>query len=296
MDISATHSSSIVEEKPLKRSSFLINQSLHSKNLHKNSSFKVKRLDGNSPKVASDTFTKIDRSLIRVPTHKRSVKTLDFTETCHHLEKVKHFTSKLAYLLSNKTTKSTTFQIYSEIFFEVSDCFPEFKELFAKLRKGLVISAIKEKDFEEFEYKNEVEKHESELPNLLEKERKENQKLIKKLNLLANENLKIKQDFEKMHKKYLDYEEIIHTNPNHFIEAEKLFEKMMEQCEIIQKQQNYIQELKISDIKLKKILQYCEGKGICIESMVNCEENTVINPSLTKVFKRSLTMDKKYFH
>lgn len=296
MDISASHSSSIVEERALKRSSVLINRSPYSKHIHKNSTIKAKGLGEISPKVASDACIKAERSLIRVPTHKKLTKTLDFTETCQYLEKAKHFTSKLAYLLSSKTMKSTTFQIYSEIYFEVSDCFPELKELFVRLRKGLVISAIKEKDFEEFEFKNEVEKYESNLPHLLDKERKENQKLIKKLNLLASENLKIKQDYEKMHKKYLDYEEIIHKNPNHFIEAEKLFEKMMEQCEIIQKQQNYIQELKISDLKLKKILQYCEGKGICIESMINCEENTVINPSLTKVFKRSLTMDRKYFH
>ncbi|OMJ66825.1 hypothetical protein SteCoe_36193 [Stentor coeruleus] len=288
MDISATHSSSIVEERPLKRSSVLINQSPYSKHIHRKSYFKAK--------AASDSYIKAEKKFVRAPTHKKSTKTLDFTETCQYLEKAKHFTSKLAYLLSSKTMKSTTFQIYSSIFFEVSDYFPEFKELFRILRKGLVISAIKEKEFEEFEYKNEVEKYENTLPGLLDKERKENEKLIKKLNLLSSENFKIKQDYEKLNKKYLDYEEIIYKNPNHYIEAEKLFEKMMEQCEIIQKQQNYIQELKISDLKLKKILQYCEGKGICVESMLDGGENTVINPNLTKVFKRSLTMDRKYFH
>lgn len=276
--------------KAFKRTSILIKQSPYSKHLHNNSSYKQKRLCEYSPKAANESCMSQEKAVFRNTNHKKTMKTWDFTEISHSLDKAKHFTSSLAYLLSNRTAKSTTFQIYSEIYLQVSEYFPEFKDLFAILRRGLVISAIKEKDFEEFEFKKDIEKYQSELPGILEKERKENQKLVKKLNALANENLKIKDDYDKMHQKYLEYEQIIYSDPNRFIEAEKLFEKMMEQCNIIHKQQNYIQELKISDLKLKKILEYLEAKGMCIESLLNSDVHSVINPSLTKVFRRSLTL------
>ena len=126
---------------------------------------------------------------------------------------------------------------------------------------------------------------------LLEKERIEKIGLINKLNALSYENDNLNKKLENMSNKYDEYDKIIHSNPSKFIAAQKLLEKMLKQCDIIKKQQNYIQVLKYSELKLNVIISECQQRGINIEKIIDEAQNTVLNPSISKILKKSQTFD-----
>ena len=206
-------------------------------------------------------------------------------------EAAKHLKSKLAYLLSIKSPELTVFTIYTRIYHELANYLDDFKELLEILRKGLAVSAIHERNNSNFEFKDEIDISCNEFSMLLEKERIEKIGLINKLNALSYENDNLNKKLENMSNKYDEYDKIIHSNPSKFIAAQKLLEKMLKQCDIIKKQQNYIQVLKYSELKLNVIISECQQRGINIEKIIDEAQNTVLNPSISKILKKSQTFD-----
>lgn len=210
-----------------------------------------------------------------------------------YTEKAKHLKYRLAFLLSQKSVKFTNFQIYSKVFSEFADLFPDFKEILLIFRKGFVISALQEKDFDDFEFKNEVKTSSCETQMILNKERKENQKLIDKLNNLAAEYDKLMITYEALQKKFEVYEKAVMNDPVKYIEAEGLLIKMQKQCQIIKRQMNIIHELKNSDLKLRKLLEECKIRGINVEKFLSTDySNTVLNPKKIKTLVRSRTLEQ----
>ncbi|OMJ76480.1 hypothetical protein SteCoe_24149 [Stentor coeruleus] len=210
-----------------------------------------------------------------------------------HTEKAKHLKYRLAFLLSQKSVKFTNFQIYSKVYFEFADLFPDFKEILLIFRKGFVIAALQEKDFDDFEFKNEVKTSSCDTQMILNKERKENLKLIDKLNNLTAEYDKLMINYEALQKKFEVYEKAVMNDPVKYIEAEGLLNKMQKQCQIIKKQINIIHELKNSDLKLRKLLEECKKRGINVEKVLSTDySNIVLNPKRIKTFARSRTLEQ----
>ena len=207
-------------------------------------------------------------------------------------EKSRHLLSKLTHLLSEKITTQGSFTIYSKIYTELADYLIEFKDILMVLREGLVKSGIQERKFADFEFKEVLNTKQKELSDLLEKERKDKALMATKLNKLSDEIVSLKVKHKELLIKYEEYEKIIKNDPNKFIEAEKLVEKMMNQCQIINKQQNFIHELQHSESKLKKILEMCEKKGFVVEDAFKQCKNSVLNPGILKAFKKSNTFSE----
>lgn len=207
-------------------------------------------------------------------------------------EKSGHLLSKLTHLLSEKANTQGSFSIYSKVYSELADYLIEFKDILMILREGLVKSGIKEREFANFEFKQDLNTKQKELSELLEKERKDKASMAKKLNKLSDEIVSLKVKHEELLKKYLEYEKIIKNDPNKFIEAEKLVEKMMNQCQIINKQQNFIHELQHNESKLKKILEMCEKKGFAVEDAFKQCKNSVLNPGIVKSFRKANTFSE----
>lgn len=205
-------------------------------------------------------------------------------------EKSRQLFSKLGHLLSGKANTKGSFHIYSQVFNELADYLIEFKDILMVLKEGLVLSGIKEKDFSDFEYKRNLNNTQKDLSELLEKERRDKALLANKLNKLSDDYMELKKTNESLQKKYSEYEKIIKNDPNKFIEAEKLLEKMMSQCEIIRKQQDFIHELQHSEIKMKKIIEICEKKGFVVEEVLKQSKHSVLNPGILKLFKKSNTL------
>jgi hypothetical protein len=221
---------------------------------------------------------KIRKKSLYKPTGEKRLQLInEFAEWNKHTEKSRYFESKLAHLLADKPLNMTVFQIYSSIFSEFADYLPEFKELLVILKRGLVVSGIKEKDFAEFEYKNDSSFHYTETAQILDKERKENLKLVSKLNAITNENQEMKHTIEKLTKENEENLKIINSSPKLYIEAEKLLEKMTKQSEIIRSQKSQLNELKYQELILKKSLdKYQQGT------------HEASNPSLSKKFHYKL--------
>lgn len=220
---------------------------------------------------------------------KSTNKVRDHNNSFMYTEKSRQLSSKLGHLLSEKANTKGSFKIYSQIFTELADYLIEFKDILMVLKQGLVLSGIEEKDFSDFEYKN-LNNTRKDLSELLEKERRDKALLANKLNKLSDDYVELKKNNENLQKKYSEYEKIIKNDPNKFIEAEKLLEKMMNQCEIIKKQQDFIHQLQHSESKLKKIIEICEKKGFVVEEAFKQSKNNVLNPGIMKVFKKSNTV------
>ena len=116
---------------------------------------------------------------------------------------------KLTNLLSTKTTKSSSYQIYTQIYLEFEDFQSEFKSLLETLRKRLIVSGIKEKDSENFEYKNEVDDVKSEIKALFDKEIKEKSILVKKLNLLSDQHFTLSKEHQECKEIALDMKKLL---------------------------------------------------------------------------------------
>lgn len=216
----------------------------------------------------SNSFYQPDTNAPRIRLRSRVNRSIEITETCTNLEKSKHFTLKLARLLSGQSEKDTAFQIYSAVYGELADYLSDFKDLMIILRKGLVISGIKEKDLDNFEFRKDLENIASDLHVIYNQERKEKSALINKLNHLSEEYIKIKTSYESMQKKYIEYKDIIHGSPSKYIDAKGLLDKMNKQCEIISKQKNIIQDLQHSDKILRTLIGRFESKGFNLEDVL----------------------------
>lgn len=223
----------------------------------------------NKPKLSSISKTRSDLS--------------DFSE------KSRQLTSKLIQNLTEKSSQASKFSIFSNIFIELADFLPDFKDLLLTLRKGIAVSAIEERDFSSFEFSGFLNQGKSTLALALEKEQKEKQRLAAKLNSLSDEFIQLKEKYEYMKTKYEEYEKIVKSDPNKFIEARSLIDKMMSQCQVIQRQQNYIHELHHNESKLKKIIEVCQQKGIVLDDIYKTSYNSVLNPGVTKIYKKAKT-------
>lgn len=258
----------------------------------------MKRLKTNPGKKMIDNFqrssleneVKVENCNFQTKYQSRHARVATYSETYAFLDKAKYFTTKLAHLISSRPVNSEIFDIYSKIYVEFADSFPEFKDFLLSLRKGLVVSAIKEKNFENFEFRDELESNQTELKELFHKERQEKFRLVTKLNNLTEEYTKIKQECETLKIKVEGYEKAWLNNPIKYIEAENLVQKMLKQCEIIEKQKNIINELKGSELKLKKILERLEMYGVDTKNFAFKRENTILNPKCIKSYNRSRTL------
>lgn len=277
-------------EQYIKKNSLQIDLSPYLRSYKRNHSQFSKKLCESSNKIPIDNDFK-ETSKIQPKLPKRISRFSGITENPIFSEKAKHFSSKLAYLLSEQPVSSVRFEIYSKIFLEIAEFLPEFKDILLTLRKGLVISAFKEKDYDEFEFKHEAEATNSELQMIFNKERKEKHKLIKKLNILSSEHDTLKYDYQELLKKYELYEKAVKSDPIKYIEAENLLEKMTKQCQIIEKQNSCIKDLRNSEIRLKRIIEFCKGKGIDVDMFLSENKIAALNIGCTKAYNRSLTSE-----
>ena len=236
--------------------------------------------------------TKLENSIVNPKVFLPIEKYSNYQKKYEFSEKAKSLTSRLAYMLSLKSSSSTEFQIYSKVYQELAEYLDDFKDILETLRKGLVIFGIKNKDSPEFEFKIEINASACDLGIQLDKEKKEKSMLINKLNSLSAENLKLSEKQEITANKCNEYEKIIHKNPSMFIDAEKLLDKMMKQCEIIRKQQIYIHELQASEMKLNKLIQKCEEKGFNVIEFCSDNNSGILNPHRqnNKRLKKSRTL------
>lgn len=162
-------------------------------------------------------------------------------ETTKFSEKSKILSAKLSNLLLSNSDTSTPFEKYSAIYNELSDFLIDFKDLLKLLFEGLVSSAVNENNkFADLEHKKKVSE---EYLKCIEKERKEKLVLTGKLNRLNNEFILLRNEFETMKVEYLHYKEVVRSDPQKFIDANSLVEKMMGQWSIIEMQKNYISQL-----------------------------------------------------
>ena len=267
------------------------------KNRFKRKIFKPSTHLDSSVNFKSQDLTKSEISFIApkffIPSEKHS----NYQKKYEFSEKAKNLTSRLAYFLSLKSSSLTEFQIYSKVYQELAEYMDDFKDILETLRKGLVIFGIKDKDSPDFEFKTEVNASVCDIGLQLDKEKKEKATLINKLNTLSAENLKLSEKQEIISSKCNNYEKIIHKNPSMYIDAEKLVEKMMKQCEIIRKQQIYIHELQASEMKLNKLMQKCEEKGFNVMEFCSDEKSGILNPHFqnTIKFKKSQTMPEAQY-
>jgi hypothetical protein len=210
-------------------------------------------------------------------------------ESLNQISKSHQLTSKLLHSLSEKTSSKSKFLIFSSVFLELAEYLKEFKDLLMTLRKGMIVSAIEERETTTFEFRECFSKGKNDLSSKLEKEIKEKERLASKLNTLSDDYINLKEKSESISKKFTEYEKIVKNDPNKFIEAEKLIEKMMDQCKMIQKQQNYIHELQLNETKLKKIIEICQEKGIILDQISKESFNSILNPGVTKIYRKSKT-------
>lgn len=186
-----------------------------------------------------------ENPIIKNHLHMKPMKINSLLESSAHIEKSKFLSIKLAKTLSNKTHDSTYFSIYSEIFSELTDLFPIFKDLFLSLKKGMVISAIKEKDYEGFEFQKDLEGFDSDLQCLVNKERVEKLKLEKKLDLLSIKHMELKGHYEKILEKNRKYEKIIFPNMEEIDMSIKKPHKInVSNKDVLQRQDTWIHALK----------------------------------------------------
>lgn len=247
--------------KDSRRSQHPLLGSPYSRTLKNNPQLRSKKNREMTPSVSETQLEKTDNIIINRRPRRKTIKATDMSETYTNVEKAKYFSLKLARMLANKSVNLTYFQIYTEIFYEFADFLPEFKDLLQHLRRGLVVAALREKDFEEFEFKKELERVDIDLNTKYNKERKEKRILANKLDLLSEEFLKVKDKYEEVQKKVIKYEKIIFPGYEEIEKNEKMILNMKNQFNILQKQKSCIHELKKTDPKLKKILDQFDIDG-----------------------------------
>lgn len=247
--------------KDSRRSQHPLLGSPYSRTLKNNPQLRSKKNREMTPSVSETQLEKTDNIIINRRPRRKTIKATDMSETYTNVEKAKYFSLKLARMLANKSVNLTYFQIYTEIFNEFADFLPEFKDLLQHLRRGLVVAALREKDFEEFEFKKELERVDIDLNTKYNKERKEKRILANKLDLLSEEFLKVKDKYEEVQKKVIKYEKIIFPGYEEIEKNEKMILNMKNQFNILQKQKSCIHELKKTDPKLKKILEQFDIDG-----------------------------------
>lgn len=247
--------------KDSRRSQHPLLGSPYSRTLKNNPQLRSKKNREMTPSVSETQLEKTDNIIINRRPRRKTIKATDMSETYTNVEKAKYFSLKLARMLANKSVNLTYFQIYTEIFNEFADFLPEFKDLLQHLRRGLVVAALREKDFEEFEFKKELERVDIDLNTKYNKERKEKRILANKLDLLSEEFLKVKDKYEEVQKKVIKYEKIIFPGYEEIEKNEKMILNMKNQFNILQKQKSCIHELKKTDPKLKKILDQFDIDG-----------------------------------
>lgn len=207
-------------------------------------------------------------------------------EIYSHADKANYYARKLSYMLTNKLENEGFFKVYSKIYSEIAEFFPEFKEILQILRKGLALSAINERHHDNFEFKNDINSIKGEIGTILKKKQQKTEQLLIKLNNLSQEHEKLQNKYEKLRVKFKQYKQAVYNDPAKYIEAEKVMEKMWKQCRIIRKQKDIIFELTNSEQKLKKMYEICKNSGIELESLIEDNKHTVINPSI-KLYLRS---------
>ncbi|OMJ81027.1 hypothetical protein SteCoe_18589 [Stentor coeruleus] len=251
----------------------------YSRSLKKIPDIKFKKIQEMTPSKSENHLEKPENIILNRRPRKKTIKLVDMPEVYSNVEKAKHFSLKLARMIANKSITLTAFQIYTEIYNEIADFLPEFKDLLLILRKGLIISALREKDFEEFEFNKELEKFDSDLYSKYNKERKEKKILVKKLDVISSEYIKIKDKFEEMEKKVIKYEKIIFPNADEIERNGKKILDMRSQFSILQKQKSCILELKKYDPKVKKVLEQIEIEGMKFGQIMDLNEQDLFEDS-----------------
>lgn len=225
--------------------------------------------------------SKIRKSEIINITQSRSSISLPRTESSFKIQqKSNQLLIKLRQQLSEKTSESSEFAIYSQIFKEFSEILPELKDFLMILKQGLVISAIKEREFKDFEFRETVGNTNTEMSDLLEKEKGEKRLMVSKMNKLEDLIDELKAENAKLMKKFEEYEKVFgfeHTTPN---ETYNLLEKVLDQDRTITNQQNYIHKLQVSESNLKAFIKNFQNKGF--ESGTKKDSNliSVVNPCI----------------
>lgn len=224
-------------------------------------------------KRPSFTITKKKNSLIK-PSHLRKSEILNISKSRSSLTLPKPDPSfktqqlsnklliKLRQQLSEKPSNSSEFAIYSQIFKELSDLLPELRDFLTILKQGLVISAIKEREFNDFEYREAVGSTKTGLSDLLEKEKSEKRLMVSKMNKLEDFIVELKDENAKLMKKFEEFEKVFGSElmtPN---ETWNLLEKVLEQDRTITQQQSYIHKLQVSESKLKGLIRNFEESGL----------------------------------
>jgi len=165
-------------------------------------------------------------------------------------EKSKILSAKLSKLLLSNSDTSSPFEKYSAIYNELSDFLVDFKDLLKLLFDGLVESAVhKNNEIPDLELQKKISE---EYLKSIEKERKEKNVLAGKLNRLNDEFILLRNEFETMKVEYLHYKEVVKSDPQKFIDANSLVDKMMGQLSIIEMQKNYIAQLQ-TEVSTKSI-------------------------------------------
>ncbi|OMJ76508.1 hypothetical protein SteCoe_24131 [Stentor coeruleus] len=264
--------------KDSRRSQYPLLGSPYSRTLKNNPQLRSKKNREMTPSVSENQLEKTDKIIINRRPRRKTIKATDMSETYTNVEKAKYFSLKLARMLANKSVNLTYFQIYTEIFNEFADFLPEFKDLLQHLRRGLVVAALREKDFEEFEFKKELERVDMDLDAKYNKERKEKRVLANKLDLLSEEFLKVKDKYEEVQKKVVKYEKIIFPDYEEIEKNEKMILNMKNQFNILQKQKSCIHELKKIDPKLKKILDQFDIDGKLTQFLETNEQDNNKDP------------------
>lgn len=238
--------------KNIRHSLQALSSSPYSQSLYKTRYSIYKNPSFNSPSHIENSFLKVEKSTIKSSLSNKNIRISSVFETSAYIEKSKNLSLKLAKMLSNKTLNSTYFSIYSEIYSEFTDLFPDFKDLLLSLRKGLVISAIKEKDFDEFDFRKDLEGFDSDLQKQLSKERKEKCKLANKLDNLSAQYFKLKEEHDVALKKVRKYEKIIFPDSENYNQSLKKFEKVIvKKIDILQRQDTWLNTIKKMNLTLK---------------------------------------------
>lgn len=216
-------------------------------------------------------FPSINRKISRIP---------PLSEMYDHAKKADYFARKLSYMLVNKNENECFFNVYSKIFSELADYFPDFSQILHILRKGLALSAINDRHFDDFEFKNSITNTKSEIEIILHKKQQKTKQLLSKLNNLSQKHEILQKKYEKLKSKYENYKQIIRNDSAKYIDAENLLEKMLKQNKVIEIQKNMITELKNAQEKLKGICEKCKNEGIEFENIMKRDKNTIINPTV----------------
>lgn len=187
---------------------------------------------------------------------------------------------KLRQMLSEMASGSSEFDIYSQVFKELVEHLPEYKDVLMTLREGLVLSGIRERDFRDFEFKEVLKNQKTEISELLEKEKDEKRVMVNKMNKLEDVIVELKEENKKLAQKFEDYIKIFVDEPRSPNETYNLIDKVLDQDKTIAQQQSYIQKLQFNESKLRAYIKTLEDKSNSNSPNKEIDQSPIVNPCL----------------